>query len=102
MAASPDRLSWKQALVREVNERIKSLAEPLDGRVYFLCECGDENCSACVPLTPADYEGLRAMRTRFFVASGHERTELERVVAERDGFTVVDKLVTAPIEPTDP
>lgn len=100
--ASLDRLSWNQALIREVNERIKDLAEQLDGRVSFLCECGDENCSACVLLTLADYESLRAMRTWFLVASGHERSELGRVVEERDGFTVVETLVTAPIEPTKP
>lgn len=107
MAPSPERLAANQMLIREVNERIRGLADrqltgladPLDGRVPFLCECGDAGCDALVPLPRADYMRFRAETTWFFVAAGHEPIERGRVVEAHAGFTVVE---ASPVETTDP
>jgi hypothetical protein len=41
-------------------------------------------------MTVAEYELVRRFSTRFFVKEGHEVAEEERVVAESDGYVVVE------------
>jgi hypothetical protein len=57
----------------------------------FICECSDPGCVDKVFLRPAEYNDVRLHPTRFFVATGHEVLEVDRVVETRDGFTVVEK-----------
>jgi hypothetical protein len=89
------RLARNEAVAREVNEAVKSIAAEWyadDEAVNFHCECSDAACSVDIPLLRSDYEWIRASPTRFLVAAGHEDLELERVVRELDGALVVEKL----------
>ncbi len=89
------RAAQNQSLFREVNERLRELGDALgEGlpNTEFVCECTDESCDARVRVTHPDYEAVRAVPTRFIVAPGHVDPEVERVVDERPGFTVVEKL----------
>src|SRR5690242_4173285 len=84
-----------QSLFRAVNEQIERLHETFEREqaigepVEFLCECLSGSCEEKVRLTLAEYESVRKVPTHFVVCQGHEDLEIERVVAERDGFLVV-------------
>lgn len=84
-----------QALLREVNERIEDVARGHD-LLEFLCECHADNCTEAIPLSLADYEAVRSTSTHFVVVRGHTASpEVERVVAERERYLVVEKLLEA-------
>jgi hypothetical protein len=70
--ASNDRVARSDA-VREANQEIRDAAAKHDvrERVPFLCECADVRCTEIVRLSLADYDEVRADRTRFVVAPGH-------------------------------
>jgi hypothetical protein len=46
-----------------------------------------------VKLSLPEYERIRSNSTWFFVKPGHVILEIERVVFEEDGYTVVEKMV---------
>ena len=82
-----------EAIFRDVNERIAQNAEALgQGRPEFLCECSDPNCTERVDATLGEYEEVRADATTFLLAPGHEATEIERVVADRGRYEIVEKM----------
>ena len=79
---------------RALNERLREGSDtwgPGDGIVELVCECADEDCMRSITLTPRDYEAVRSDETQFVVVQGHERLEVEDVVAGREGWLVVRK-----------
>jgi hypothetical protein len=102
-----ERLAQNEALFRQVNERLKDVSEVLgvaDSGPEFVCECADEGCTERIKLSLGEYEQLRANPRRFVVRPGHEREEMERVVADRGAYRIVEKVgVPGEIaEDTDP
>jgi hypothetical protein len=86
------RISENEALFREVNDRIGELAGTFHLTLLdAVCECGDASCTERVALTRADYEAIRERKTRFAVLPGHEIADVEDVVAEGDGYLVIEK-----------
>jgi hypothetical protein len=92
------RVASNEGLMREVNDRVEELAQRFDlgdespgDEVEFLCECGQENCTESVRLTIREYEEIRRDQTHFVVFPGHEDPDVEDVVANSDGYTVVRK-----------
>ena len=85
-----------EALFREVNERIRDVADR--PHTEFLCECADAACRRSVLLTLAAYEAIRSAPTTFFVIDGHEDSELEVIVKRADDYLVVEKFVTPALE----
>jgi hypothetical protein len=87
------RFAQNEALFREVNERIRNLAEAWrqDEPIEFTCECANPDCAERIFLTISDYESAREHPARFLVAPGHLDLEVERVVAERPGYWLVEK-----------
>jgi hypothetical protein len=92
MSESLERLARNQTLFREVNERIEKVAGTNEV-VEFVCECSDTACVAKVELTLSEYERIRSNSVWFFVQTGHEIPEIERVVSQDDGYAVVEKIV---------
>jgi hypothetical protein len=88
-------IAQNQAIFRIVNERITAWPErqaaPAAEKLMFYCECADTDCFERVYLTAREYEAIRADSTRFAVMEGHVFPEAERVVAEPDGYQVVEK-----------
>jgi hypothetical protein len=79
---------------RALNERLsdgQAAWEGRDGVLSLVCECGDEDCTLPITLTPAEYESVRAEETQFAVVPGHVRRELEDVVSEQAGWALVRK-----------
>lgn len=92
-----------QALCREVNERIESLADTA-GDLELLCECADLECTATIRLSVAEYEGIRSSPVRFPIALGHVVPEVENVVEENERYAIVQKVgkageVSAQLDP---
>jgi hypothetical protein len=87
------RVAKNEALFRQVNERIEDVNESLGAKepADFLCECGDEDCTAPVTLTLAKYEQLRSNPTHFVITPGHEVVDVERVIEQSEHFAVVEK-----------
>ncbi|HVM18004.1 MAG TPA: hypothetical protein VM290_10530 [Gaiellaceae bacterium] len=93
MDAEQRRAAENEALFREINERIERLSEASSGGsvAEFMCECSRADCTRPVRVSLARYAEVRASPGRFIVVAGHERPDIERVVAEGDGYRVVEK-----------
>jgi len=87
------QVAHRQALLREVNERINEIAGDFGLAEDFLivCECASPDCQEQIELTQAEYKHLRRMPTLFAVFHGHEIPGDERVVRENDRFVTVEK-----------
>jgi hypothetical protein len=93
MSVSLERLARNQALFREVNERLLELADGFqDGSMEFVCECSNEDCTLTLTMDHEDYESVRAHSTFFVIATGHEVLEVEKIIDNRDGWTIVQKV----------
>jgi hypothetical protein len=94
MPSREERIAENQALFRAMNQRLGSWEErraaPQEKHMFF-CECGDRRCHERVCLTITEYEAVREHALRFAVLRGHVFPEAERVVAEPDGYVVVQK-----------
>lgn len=102
MDAWTRQLARNQALFREVNERLKEVS-PRVSFLELLCECSDPDCTKTLAVAAHEYDAVRAKRTHFLVARGHEISETERVVEDNDRFVVVEKTVeTAFMAESDP
>jgi hypothetical protein len=87
------RRATNEALFRDVNERIAETAERFDASgTEFVCECSDPNCTHRVEASLAEYEQVRDESTTFLVAPGHEQGDIERVIADRGRFRIVEKV----------
>jgi hypothetical protein len=108
MTSREERIGLNEAVFREVNERIESLAttfqlgsQPLD----LICECGDASCVERIHMTPAEYEEVRSESHQFAVHPGHVAAEVEEIVDRRAGYDIVRKDEGMPkviAERTDP
>ncbi len=107
---SPDRqarMGENEAIMRDVNETVASVAgtsSTVAEQVVFLCECADDDCGDSILLTREAYERVRAVPEHFFVAPGHVRLEVDRVIEEHSYHWVVEKFGEAAeiAEETDP
>ena len=91
--STAERLARNESFFRQVNERIKDVADALrDGERYqFLCECADPTCAERITLSTAEYEEIRASPRRFVLAAGHVTEEVEHVVEREGDHVVVEK-----------
>jgi hypothetical protein len=92
-SGSVERLAKNESFFRQVNERIKDVADGFeDGQIYeFLCECSNPGCTERIELTSEEYESVRADATRFVLARGHAAPQIEQVVEREDKHDLVEK-----------
>jgi hypothetical protein len=91
----PDRAARNEALFRRVNERVEEVNrafEPILDVADFFCECADVECMEKIRMSIPEYEDLRKDSTHFAVKPGHVDPTVERVVEERPGYVVVEKV----------
>jgi len=95
-----------EALFRDVNERIAESAQRFDAEsTQFVCECADPNCTHRLEATLDEYEDVRADGATFMLAPGHEHRDIERIIADRGRFHIVEKVqatVRATVERLNP
>jgi len=92
------RAGRNQSMFRAANERLKDLNDAfggLNGTYAIACECADTSCLATIEIHPDEYESMRESSYRFAVLPGHVYLDVERVVAERDAYVVVEKFAAA-------
>jgi hypothetical protein len=90
-----ERAARNEALFRRVNERVEEVNKAFDSILDdadFVCECADVDCIEKIRMTLPEYEALRSDATRFAVKHGHLAPAAERVIEERAGYVVVEKL----------
>jgi hypothetical protein len=85
------------ASLGEVNDRIGALA-PSQSAI-FICEGGSQDCLGTLELDVAEYQRIRSNPLWALLVSGHELTDVERVVEESADFRVVERLLLS--EPQD-
>ena len=87
------RLAQNEALFREVNERVETLAHQLGPNVpyEFLCECANAECTFRLTLPLKVYESVRADPQQFVVLPLHYTPEVEDLVLKEDAYWVVRK-----------
>ncbi len=94
----------EQSLFRKVNERVWAISNSLDAMqdVEFLCECARRDCTERVSMSLTAYEGLRRVPTHFavFPNMGHVFPDVERIIAKREGYFVLEKFGEAGVEAT--
>lgn len=87
------RSARTESLFRDVNERIAEAAERFDSEeATFVCECDDPLCAHRIDTSLEAYEHVREDGAQFLVADTHVNDEIERVVEQQRGFTIVEKI----------
>jgi ANTAR domain-containing protein len=81
------------ALSRATNERIAQIAADAacPGPLSILCECADDRCFEQIEINDSDYAAIRRTARRFVLKPGHTIAALEQVLAQRDGYVVVER-----------
>jgi len=81
-----------ETIFRAANEQLKDRLEELevDGRIPFVCECGDMECLQAVELTSEEFEEARR-HDRFVMLAGHEDLSTEKVVGTENGYILTEK-----------
>jgi hypothetical protein len=93
MTVSLQRMARNQTIFREVNERLREIANPEESSTEYICECSAVECLATIELDLGEYEGVRSMPNVFVIEPGHERLEVERVIEDNDRFMLVEKTI---------
>jgi hypothetical protein len=94
MLSQEERIARNDSTFRAANEEIAEYASDHEfvERVPFICECATESCVAVVNLSLAEYEEVRSVPTRFFVAPGHQGSEGPVTMLEdREQYLLVEK-----------
>ena len=93
METTEKQVAKTEAFFREVNERIAESSQRLEAdEGAFICECADATCIHRVTTPLPVYEEVREDGATFLVAPGHEDERFERVVRERRGYAIVEKI----------
>jgi hypothetical protein len=57
----------------------------------FTCECSDPNCKKHIKISINAYENVHKRNDRFAIKKGHETAKVEKVVAEKPDYNIVEK-----------
>jgi hypothetical protein len=90
------RAARNQALFRAVNEKLRELNQAfseLTETYAIACECADTTCVETLHISMEAYLDVRTHSSRFVVFVDHVYPDVEQVIAERDGYAVVEKNV---------
>ncbi len=77
-----------------IRDRAKSILPDANKETFelgFVCECSDLECFEEINLTLAEFANFRTNEKRFIVVNDHEHNDIETVVREKNGYTVVEK-----------
>jgi hypothetical protein len=93
MGYREERVAKNEATSRVINEGVETAfeSEPQDAFLYFICECGLEQCDRTVRITKAEYERVRSDPRQFVIFRDHLISDVELVVSDGDTFLVVAK-----------
>lgn len=90
-AARPSQVVAQQLKLRSLNEASSAGGRTGNERaVTILCECGRSDCQTPLSLSRELYHGVRQHPTRSIVLTGHEVSEISRVVQHRGTISIVE------------
>jgi hypothetical protein len=100
MGFREERIAENEAVVREINEMIRSAHEsaPDISFMHIVCECGYEECDSIIALTKDEYERIRKDPRQFCVIEEHVIQDIEAIVEDNDRFAIVAKRQGTPAE----
>ena len=90
------RAARNQALFRAVNEKLRELNQAFANvtETYAIaCECADTTCVETVHILMEEYTRVREDPNQFVVLTEHVFPDVEQIVAQNDGYSVVEKNV---------
>jgi 5-bromo-4-chloroindolyl phosphate hydrolysis protein len=88
------RAARNQSLFRTVNEKLRELNDAFSevSETYAIaCECANVGCVETLHIVTQEYADVREHPSRFVVLKDHVFPEVERVIAQNDGYVVVEK-----------
>ncbi len=85
------RLTHNEELFRQVNEAREESASPDDLQLTVICECSDQSCTGRIRISAAEYRRVRESESRYIVLPDHVIPQIERIVADRGSFEIVEK-----------
>jgi hypothetical protein len=88
------RAARNESLFRGLNETLERVREggSDDETTEYFCECAQRGCASLVPLSPEEYEHVRAGGDRFLVLPQHIAPDIERVLEDHGTYWIVEKL----------
>jgi hypothetical protein len=91
MSYREERVAKNEATSRVINEGVEAAyeSEPQDAFLFFICECGLEQCDRTVRITKAVYERVRSDPRQFVIFRDHLILDVEQVVSDGDTFLIV-------------
>ena len=94
------RITKNEVIAREINEGIEEAmaSRTPEGHARMVCECGNRDCELLIAISVSEYDEVHQDPRRFVVVKDHVIPEVERVVAETERFTVVEKREGTPEE----
>jgi hypothetical protein len=100
MGFREDRIAENEAVVREINEMIRSAHESAAdiSFMHIVCECGYETCGSIIAVTKDEYERIRNDPRQFCVLEEHVIQDVEAIVEDNDRFAIVAKRQGTPAE----
>jgi hypothetical protein len=100
MGYREERVAKNEITSRVINEGMEAAheSEPQDAYLFFLCECGLEQCGRTVRITKAEYERVRNDPRQFVILRSHLIPDVEQVVSDGVRFLVVTKRDGTPAE----
>jgi hypothetical protein len=100
MGFREERIAENEAVVREINEMIRSAHEsaPDISFMHIVCECGYEECGSIIALTKDEYERIRKDPRQFCVIEEHVIQDIEAIVEDNGRFAIVAKRQGTPAE----
>ena len=86
-------MAENEALFKEVNERVRTVAHRLGPAVpyEFMCECANADCTFRIVLPLEVYEAIRSDPKQFVVLPLHFTPEVETLVSEESTHWIVRK-----------
>jgi hypothetical protein len=92
-AQANSRVRENEETFAKANEQIRVRAEQyeFEEAVPFLCECSELTCTESVQLPLKSYREARAEGDAFILRPGHDDPTVERIVAQGDGYVLVEK-----------
>ena len=100
MSYREERVAKNEATSRVINEGVEAAyeSESQDEFLFFICECGLEQCDRTVRITKAVYERVRSDPRQFVIFRDHVIPDVEQVVSDGDAFLIVAKREGTPAD----
>lgn len=74
-----------------IEEDYPELIRTEDIILHFKCECSDEDCDTRIPMLLSVYQKIHKNRKAFVIIPKHQVKKIEKVIASKDGYSVVEK-----------